>query len=137
MAGISESRLAMAAKRVERYMVDEVTVYDGKNIKYDAKTDSYDYGAVVYSGKARIQPIRQPEVANDQIAPQTTNRVRVQLPRSTMSLNIPMAARIKVVKTQDTPHMVGYLMTVAAVIDASQSFERTIICNTPMNKAEV
>ena len=134
MAGISEGRLAMAAKRVERYMVDEVTIYDGKNIKYDAKTDSYDYGSVVYSGKARIQPIRQPEVANDQIAPQTTNRVRV---RSTMSLNIPMAARIKVTKTQDTPHMVGYLMTVAAVIDASQSFERTIICNTPMNKAEV
>ena len=124
----------MAAKRVERYMVDEVTIYDGKNIKYDAKTDSYDYGAVIYSGKARI---RQPEVANDQIAPQTTNRVRVQLPRSTMSLTIPMAARIKVVKTQDTPHMVGYLMTVSAVIDASQSFERTIICNTPMNKAEV
>ena len=129
MAGIAEGRLAMAAKRVERYMVDEVTIYDGKNI--------YDYGAVLYSGRARIQPIRQPEVANDQIAPQTTNRVRIQLPRSTMSLNIPMAARIKVTKTQDTPHMVGYLMTVASLVDASQSFERTIICNTPMNKAEV
>ena len=57
-----EGRLAMAAKRVERYMVDEVTIYDGANIKYDAKTDSCDYGAVIYSGKARIQPIRQPEV---------------------------------------------------------------------------
>lgn len=136
MAGISESRLEMAAKRIERYMVDEVTIYDGKNIKYDAKIDSYAYGSVVYSGKARIQPIRQPEVANDQVAPQTTNRVRVQLPRSTMSLNIPMAARIKVVKTQDTPHMEGYLLTVASTIDASQSFERTIICNMPMNKAE-
>ena len=33
--------------------------------------------------------------------------------------------------------MVGYLMTVASLVDASQSFERTIICNTPMNKAEV
>lgn len=41
----------MAAKRVERYMVDEVTIYDGKNIKYDAKADSYDYGSVLYLGK--------------------------------------------------------------------------------------
>ena len=55
MAGISEGRLAMAAKRVERYMVDEVTIYDGKNIKYDAKTDSYDYGSGVYSRYANLR----------------------------------------------------------------------------------
>lgn len=52
----------MAAKRVERYMVDEVTIYDGKNIKYDAlrltamiMAQSYILGKRVYSRYANLR----------------------------------------------------------------------------------
>jgi hypothetical protein len=108
-----------------------VQIYDpalGASV-YDPDTNSYTSVPVtVYSGPARVQPLRSPQAVANNGDDTMVRTVRVQIPVSevTLAINFQNKLRLTVTESVLNPSLCNYLYVLSGSVDSSNPFERTL-----------
>lgn len=114
----------------ESAMDATVLIYDPnvQNDVYDADTDTWTrVPSNIYSGKARVQPLRS---ANDIAQPgneTTVQTVLISIPISTNSLAFRPGLRAEVLSAPLNPSLLAYQFVLSDITDSSNPIERTLL----------
>ena len=108
---------------------------------YDAETDNYTQtgNPTIVSGvAARIQPFRaQVNVASGAIRnPSGDVRMRIQIPRTSVSGRIKRGWQILVTTAERNPELAGYALNVDAVVNSSWRASITMECSVNVESEE-
>lgn len=115
----------------EQAMVAQVEITDPKASQgiYDPVTGEWTSGSVpLYSGKARVQPLRSASRASIPGASTTTQTILISLPVETLSIPLEVSYLLKVTNGGLNPDLLRYQYRIKELMDSSNPIERTIMC---------
>lgn len=115
----------------EQAMVAQVEIIDPRlgEGEYDPVTNTWVGGPVtLYTGKARVQPLRSASRAPVPGASTTTQTVLISLPVETLSIPFEVSHVLKVIDGGLNPDLVRYQYRIKELMDSSNPIERTIMC---------
>lgn len=118
-------------------MAAEVEMYVLGDRVYNEATNQYDYEkTVLYSGKARVQPLRS---ATPRIMPNNTTSVQtvlISLPIDAVKAeDIRPSVQVRVRKADLNPSLLKYQYVIKEIVDSSNPLERTFL--TEVNQEAV
>lgn len=116
---------------VQSLMLAQIEIYDAEFSErtYDASTNTWAGESVVlYTGKARIQPLTGVSDANSDYDPTVLQSVRVQIPLTVSTPDIRPSHRIKVTSAPENPALEDFVYIVMGVLNSSNAWERTLMC---------
>lgn len=95
---------------------------------YDPETDTWnDVSTIVYTGKARVQPLRSAVQKASPGNETTVQTVLVSLPISEKSTNYRPGLVLEVLTAPLGPALLGYQFVLNDVVDSSNEIERTLM----------
>lgn len=114
----------------ESAMVAEVLITNPNSSTrvYDPDTDTWnDVSTIVYTGKARVQPLRSAAEKAALGNETTVQTVLVSLPISTNELDFRPGRMLEVLVADLNPSLLGYQFVLTEIMDSSNPFERTLM----------
>lgn len=114
----------------ESAMVANVLITDPHSSTrvYNPDTDTWnDVSTIVYTGKARVQPLRSAAEKAPLGNETTVQTVLVSLPISSNTLNFRPGQLLEVLTAALNPSLLGYQFVLNDIVDSSNPFERTLM----------
>lgn len=124
----------------ESAMVSEVIITNPHSSTrvYDPDTDEWnDVSTLVYTGKARVQPLRSAAEKATLGNETTVQTVLVSIPISTNSIDFRPGLILEVLVADLNPSLLGYQFVLNDIVDSSNPFERTLMFQVNQETAGV
>lgn len=83
---------------------------------------------ILYSGKARVQPLRSASRASVPGASTTTQTILISLPVETLSIPLEVSYVVRVTNGGLNPDLLRYQYRIKELMDSSNPIERTLQC---------
>jgi hypothetical protein len=114
----------------ESAMVAEVLITNPNSSTrvYDPDTDEWnDVSTIVYTGKARVQPLRSAAEKAALGNETTVQTVLVSVPIATRTVNFRPGMMLEVLTAALNPSLETYQFVLVEIVDSSNPFERTLM----------
>lgn len=109
-----------------------IRLYDPNvsQVVYNPVTDTWtDVETTLYSGKARVQPLRSAAAKAQGGNDTSVQTVLMSIPiAASLALDIRPAYQVEVLTATLNPSLVGYEYVVTEIVDSSNPLERTFLC---------